>query len=668
MTPPARRDFLKLTSAGLVSGGPALLGGCGGSDARGEAGSAPGAAATDPASLPEDTFDYVVVGSGAGGGPLAANLALAGYKVLLLEAGGDEEPWDYQVPAFHALSTEDDALRWSFYVRHYADDAQQRRDRKFVREADGAIRDGILYPRAGTLGGCTAHNAMILVYPHNSDWELIVRATGDPSWGAESMRRYFERMERCEYRTPPAAGPDPARHGYDGWLTTNTADPKLLARDKALARVVAATLKESGASNIRNPGDLLARIKLRLANQFDPNDWRWVQGSYTGLTFTPLTTRDGRRTGARERVREARALRPEHLIVRTHALTTRVLLDSDRRAVGVEYLHAPHLYRADPAAPAGGPLPASRTARVMREVILAGGAFNTPQLLMLSGIGPREELEPHGIPVAVELPGVGCNLQDRYEVCVVSTMKGDFRILEGASFRPPADGEAHDRAWSEWLQGGGVYTTNGAIIAAVGRSAEARPEPDLYVFGLAGRFEGYEPGYSKLIAQDRNYFSWAVLKAHTNNTAGRVRLRSADPRDTPLINFHYFQEGNDPEGDDLESVAAGVELVRRIMARVPSLVDKELLPGPEVRTREQVRQYVRDNAWGHHASCTCKIGAPDDPTAVLDARFRVRGTRGLRVVDASVFPRIPGFFIVSAVYMVSEKASDVILEDAPTWV
>jgi choline dehydrogenase len=111
-------------------------------------------------------------------------------------------------------------------------------------------------------------------------------------------------------------------------------------------------------------------------------------------------------------------------------------------------------------------------------------------------------------------------------------------------------------------------------------------------------------------------------------------------------------------------VVSGIEFVRRLMANSIEIVDEEILPGKDVQDQEQLRQFVRDQAWGHHASCTCKIGRSDDTTAVLDSRFRVRGTRHLRVVDASVFPHIPGFFIVSAVYMIAEKASDVILEDA----
>jgi choline dehydrogenase len=154
-----------------------------------------------------------------------------------------------------------------------------------------------------------------------------------------------------------------------------------------------------------------------------------------------------------------------------------------------------------------------------------------------------------------------------------------------------------------------------------------------------------------------------VLKAHTRNTAGTVRLRSADPRDRPEINFRYFDEGNDAAGADLAAVVDGVQFVRRI-SKHNGAIKEEAIPGPAVQTPDQIAQFVKDNAWGHHASCSNPMGKADDPAAVVDSNFRVIGVKGLRVVDASVFPRIPGFFIVTPTYMIAEKASDAILADA----
>jgi choline dehydrogenase len=169
-------------------------------------------------------------------------------------------------------------------------------------------------------------------------------------------------------------------------------------------------------------------------------------------------------------------------------------------------------------------------------------------------------------------------------------------------------------------------------------------------------FKGYFPGYSKLFKENLNYLTWAILKAHTKNTAGKVTLRSSDPLDTPDINFHYFEEGN-------ESVVDGIEFVRSMTAQYGKLIAEEELPGKDVQTRDEIRQFVKDRAWGHHASCTCPIEKRENG-GVVDGDFRVYGTENLRIVDASVFPKIPGFFIVTSVYMVGEKASDVIIRDA----
>src|SRR5271166_1276632 len=157
--------------------------------------------------------EYLVVGSGAGGGTVAARLAEAGKKVLLLEAGGDPRrlnasqldepsrlPDDYDVPVFHPFASENDAIKWSFFVRHYGNDEKQRRDPKYCKAWQEKRFEGVLYPRAGTLGGCTAHNAMIFMSPHNTDWDEIARVTSDSSWSADKMRDYFERVENCHHR------------------------------------------------------------------------------------------------------------------------------------------------------------------------------------------------------------------------------------------------------------------------------------------------------------------------------------------------------------------------------------------------------------------------------------------------------------------------------------
>jgi choline dehydrogenase len=627
----------------------------------------------------QPAYDYVIVGSGAGGSPLAGNLAKAGQKVLLLEAGSDYEDYNYQVPVFHALASEDENLRWDYFVRHYTSDEQQHLDTKFTPE-----RNGVLYPRSGTLGGCTAHHALITVYPQNSDWEQIAQLTGDPSWHSRHMRKYFERLERCQYIERPRhlTGNtflsalvrlfpflsnffgNPSRHGFDGWLSTNVADPTLVVSDGELLNVIFAAVEEALVEDLGRPLTPLESLN----GLFDPNDWRAQANGLQGLWFTPLSTNAGKRNGTREYIRAVQTRFPRNLTVKTNSLVTRVLFDEDNKAIGVEYLDAAHLYRADPKA--GQATNTAKTVQVLvkKEVILSAGTFNTPQMLKLSGVGPREELEHFGIQVRVDLPGVGENLQDRYEVGVVSEMEADFPLLKDLTFAPPQPGQAPDPAFVEWQSGKGLYTTNGVVIGIIKKSQQVRPDPDLYIFGLPSSFQGYFPGYSKGLERNKNYFTWAILKAHTRNTAGRVTLTSSDPRDMPEINFHYFSEGNDSAAEDLEAVADGVEFVRRMMKHAAPLTKREVIPGESVNTREQIKQFIKNQAWGHHASSTCKMGAKGDTMAVVDSKFRVHGTKNLRVVDASVFPHIPGLFIVTSIYMISEKASDIILADAATLV
>ena len=595
--------------------------------------------------------DYVVVGSGAGGGTVAARLAEAGFSVVVLEAGGDpaaDANANYSVPAFHPFATEDAAMRWDFFVRHYSNSVQQARDPKFV-----AGQDGVWYPRAGTLGGCTAHNAMIFTAPNNSDWDQLADLTGDPSWRAAAMWEYFRRVEDCRHRPVRRfwqnLGIDPSRHGWDGWLPTEKAAPdEAIADDQvreAIAESISSTLKELGAPS-------LARLEAAL----DPNDWRVVERDEVGARYTPLTTDNGQRVGARERLLAVRARHPDRLLIELNALATRVVFDGNR-AVGVEYLKGERLYAADPGASAdAGEL---RTVRARREVVLAGGAFNTPQLLMLSGIGDPAVLDRAGVQVRIPLPGVGRNLQDRYEVAVVNRMARPWEMLAGTTFTTA------DPKYREWAQHRrGVYTTNGALLSVVQRSTVGKPVPDLFCYAVLTDFRGYQPGYSELIRQRHDRLTWVVLKGHTNNRGGWVRIVSANPRVRPEINFRYFEEGTDGSGDDLRATVEGIRLVRRLSAGMkPRLIVEEEMPGERVTSDDDLAQFVRDHAWGHHASCTCAIG-PEAGGGVLTSDFRVHRTERLRVVDASAFPRIPGLFIVSAIYMIAEKAADVIAATA----
>ena len=230
-----------------------------------------------------------------------------------------------------------------------------------------------------------------------------------------------------------------------------------------------------------------------------------------------------------------------------------------------------------------------REVRASREVILAGGAFNTPQLLMLSGIGPKAHLEQLGIATRVDLEGVGQNLQDRYEVGVVNRMNRDWEVLKGAKF---AKG---DPQFTEWDQDrGGVYTTNGAVLGVIKKSSAGQPVPDLLCFALLGFFKGYVPGYSAWFGQKLDYLTWAVLKGHTVNRGGQVTLRSRDRLDMPRVDFHYFEEGTDAQGEDLEAVVDGIKFVRTMTRKLKDqgLIANESLPASQVPTDDQLREFV----------------------------------------------------------------------------
>jgi choline dehydrogenase-like flavoprotein len=630
----------------------------------------------------------------------------------------------YAVPAYNGASTEDGRMSWEFSVRHYADDARQREDEKYCAAKDpsangSAGKGGIFYPRASALGGCTAHHALVMVRPNEEDWERIARTTGDESWRAQRMHGYFAKLEQCLYYKvyrgflgwirwlftliDPRSQRDPGGHGDTGWQKTSFIHPVLILgivkADWTFLRVLLGVVRSALADKDERRRILRALLRLRIVQLLDPNvhspDFPTRASC---LSLIPVGTDGASRCGVREHLLDVARKHPCRLVLSTGVFATRVLFekpeaDGAPQAVGVEVAQGLHLYRASPLrAPSANPPVAKYFAR--REVILCGGAFNTPQLLMLSGIGNAERLaalgiagprDERGAPVAelVNLPGVGANLQDRYEVSVISEMTRDFKVLKGASLRPGDDADPTRLKWRRDKTG--LYGTNGTAVAML-VSSEAnrgvRREPDLFVFGAPAAFRGYYWNWSRELLrrtigapeEQRNLWTWLILKAYTDNSQGTVRLLSDDPFAPPEILFDSFLGKR--SADDIAALCEGVRKVREVNSRIKAIAE-EVQPGVKRGDgSKELAAWVQSQAWGHHACGTCRIGADPwqadvkklrDRNAVLDSKFRVHGVRGLRVVDASVFPQIPGYFIVASVFMVSEKAADTLLDDSQVY-
>lgn len=655
-------------------------------------------------------YDFVCIGSGPGGGHMCSNLAIAGFKVLIIEAGGDDGlHLIQQVPAMNIASTEDWSMEWAYYIHKFNDTDLDLGDTKMVYNTtdgkkwtsynqtgnlgtpatsatvpDGAEPLGIYYPRTGALGGCSRHNALFTMQPYDMDWDDMAELTGDASYNSSNMRQYMTRITDVSYE------PHAADSGTSGWYPLQVTSLITAATDIKIVSVLAAAATAFGKSLISEVLDTATYLAKVLVSDINAPGQTMVPQVYQ----VPLAMReDSHRGGVYDLIVDTalatwpNGTRKYHLDIMLDTLATKINFDTSGdkpRATGVEYMTGQALYRADPRSGSAEPTGNGQVS-VAKEVIVAGGAYNTPQILKLSGVGPKAELENLGIDVVLDLPGVGTNLQDRYEQTMVSKTDTSFALTEECTWHPDPE---TDPCMKKFVEGTdqasrGAYASNGIAVAIIRNSTtSARGEPDIMVLGGPANFTGYYSGWSQGCTADANHWAWIILKSHQRNNYGTVELASKDPRDMPIINFRKFY--NDEEAAlDLAAIREGYEYARAIMedvvpiggilsgtngsllSGVGEILDgafTEVWPGADV-TGDDLDQFIRDESWGHHASCSAPIGADDDPMAVLDGDLRVRGIDGLRVSDLSACNKLPGYFPIVWIHQLVEKVSETIVAE-----
>ncbi|KAF2165298.1 GMC oxidoreductase [Zasmidium cellare ATCC 36951] len=587
-------------------------------------------------------YEFIVIGSGAGGGPLAANLARTGHTVLLLEARTDNgDSMLQRVPSFSDFAAESDEMAWAFYVDHYTNTTQAYRDNKYTwRHQNGSIfigtgQDagdaeplGIIYLRGATLGGSTQVNGMCFTLPPDAQWDELAALTGDDSWNSTSMRTIFEQLEACDYLPNGTAG-----HGFDGYIHSNQLPLSLLDLQPGLRDVLGSVYGALGQSKPNSTTDLINRIG-RDMNRLDP-----IRYENSDLyTMVIDQNADHVRTGARDYIMDT--LQATHangsrrypgLTISTQSFATRVLFankttESTRpRATGVEYVAGESVYKADLRFPNRGARPITPVQAIAtREVIVSGGAFNTPQILKLSGSAPAR----------IDLPAVGQNLQDNYEGGITVEAARDFTTL----FTNCTFGDPGDPCLAEFtLNHTGPYTIGSAWAALLfGSSVATTPDTDIYA-----------------LSAPLSTFWWSLVKMRPQGR-GSVKLRSADPFDTPLINFEYFANGG---AHDLQALQDAVKFIQAAMNSKGGGYSPFTTIAPEPSV--SIQQGIKDYAFGHHCACNCAMGPANSSAACVDSQLRVHGVEGLRVVDTSVFPGAMGAmgaFPMLPTFMVGLKA------------
>ncbi len=473
-----------------------------------------------------------------------------------------------------------------------------RHNWNFVTEPEPWCDDRRLsLPRGKTLGGSSSINGMLYVRGHPRDYDLW-RQAGCDGWSYADVLPYFRRAEGS-WRG------ESAYHGGSGPLGVSPTD-------------------------VRNLNFPLIRDTARNAGIPITSDFSGAEPD--GLGIVDLTVKDGVRQSA-SRVYLRPAMTRKNLTLETHALTSRVTFQ-DRRATGVVYRQ-------------GG---VEKSARARREVILCGGSYNSPQVLLLSGVGPAEDLSQMGIAPVVDLPGVGRNLSEHIVFHVQFLMKEPITFLA----RLRADRVALSvLQWALFRKGD--FATQALTALAFVRSRPELERPDIQLFFNSVRMDAkvWFPGLSP----HQEHMLEGYPSLNHPESRGDVRLASTDPSVPPRIRLNALST----EGDRATAREC-IRLVRRIYGTKPlaDLIVRETSPGADVVSDADLDAFTRRTAEvGHHPVGTCAMG--EGPQAVVDSQLRVRGLEALRVVDASVMPTVPGGNTNAPTIMIAERAADLIL-------